>query len=338
MTEIWVDAQLSPSLAAWINRSYEDIRAKSVGAVGLRDAEDEEIFGAAREAGVVVMSKDSDFLDLLEQHGPPPQVIWVTCGNTSNRRMREVLSQLLVPAVEMLNGGEALVVPTDVTDDAQIEEMIETTVEEFGRLDVLVNNAGVMLLEPLAEADPANLQQMVEVNLLGLMKATHAALPVMLEQGSGHIVNISSVAGREASQTASGYNATKFGVNGFSEAVRKEVTDEGIRVTVVEPGYVETELQEHIPSEMVKERAAEMAEQMEVLQSEDIARAVRYAVAQPQHVSVNELLIRPTDQPAVVRDLPCHPPGGNPQQRALSAQNAVGAEQRLPVMRQNMRV
>jgi hypothetical protein len=208
---------------------------------------------------------------------------------------REGELQALADRIEA-DGGEALVVPTDVTDDAQIEEMIETTVEEFGRLDVLVNNAGVMLLEPLAEADPANLQQMVEVNLLGLMKATHAALPVMLEQGSGHIVNISSVAGREASQTASGYNATKFGVNGFSEAVRKEVTDEGIRVTVVEPGYVETELQEHIPSEMVKERAAEMAEQMEVLQSEDIARAVRYAVAQPQHVSVNELLIRPTDQ------------------------------------------
>jgi NADP-dependent 3-hydroxy acid dehydrogenase YdfG len=194
------------------------------------------------------------------------------------------------------DGGEALVVPTDVTDEAQVEAMVETTVEEFGRLDVLVNNAGVMLLEPLVEADTANLRRMVEVNLLGLMNATHAALPVMLEQGSGHVVNISSVAGREASRTASGYNATKFGVNGFSDAVRKEVTEEGIRVTVIEPGYVETELQEHIPSEAVKRRAEEMAASMDVLQSGDIARAVRYAVAQPQHVSVNEVLIRPTDQ------------------------------------------
>ena len=84
MMEIWIDAQLSPTLAAWINRTYDDIAAQSVRAAGMRDAEDDEIFHAAREAGVVVMSKDSDFLDLLERHGPPPQVIWITCGNTSN--------------------------------------------------------------------------------------------------------------------------------------------------------------------------------------------------------------------------------------------------------------
>jgi predicted nuclease of predicted toxin-antitoxin system len=106
---IWVDAQLSPALAAWINRTHEDIYAQSVRAVGMRDAEDEEIFHAARDAGVAVMSKDSDFLALLERHGPPPQVIWVTCGNTSNVRMREVLGQLLRPAVELLRSGEALV-------------------------------------------------------------------------------------------------------------------------------------------------------------------------------------------------------------------------------------
>ncbi len=114
MTEIWIDDQLSPALAVWINRTYDDIRAQSVRAVGMRDAEDEEIFHAAREAGVVVMSKDSDYLDLLEQHGPPPRVIWVTCGNTSNRRMREVLSQMLQPAIEMLEGGEALVEIGDI--------------------------------------------------------------------------------------------------------------------------------------------------------------------------------------------------------------------------------
>lgn len=109
MTEIWIDAQLSPALAAWISRSHEDIDAQSARALGLRDAEDEEIFQAAREAGAVVMSKDSDFLDLLERHGPPPKVIWVTCGNTSNRRMHRILEQKLRPAVEMLEGGEVLV-------------------------------------------------------------------------------------------------------------------------------------------------------------------------------------------------------------------------------------
>lgn len=109
MTEIWIDAQLSPALAAWINRTYDDIKAQSVRAVGLRDAEDEEIFQAAREANIIMMSKDSDFLHLLDRHGPPPKVIWVTCGNTSNQRMRTILKQTLQPAVEMLERGETVV-------------------------------------------------------------------------------------------------------------------------------------------------------------------------------------------------------------------------------------
>ena len=109
MTEIWIDAQLSPALAAWINRNYEDIEAKSVRAVGLRDADDQEIYQAAREADVVMMSKDSDFLSLLDRHGPPPRMIWVTCGNTSNRRMREILDQTLQSAAEMLGEGETVV-------------------------------------------------------------------------------------------------------------------------------------------------------------------------------------------------------------------------------------
>lgn len=109
MTEIWVDAQLSPALAAWINRTYDDIEAQSVRAVGLRDAEDEEIFQAARKANVIVMSKDSDFLNLLDRHGPPPKMIWITCGNTSNRRMRKILEKTLRPAAVMLNSEEIVV-------------------------------------------------------------------------------------------------------------------------------------------------------------------------------------------------------------------------------------
>ena len=109
MTEIWVDAQLSPALAAWINRNYEEIEAQSVRAVRLRDAGDEEIYRAARTAEVIVMTKDSDFLNLLDRLGPPPKVIWVTCGNTSNRRMRQILKQTLRPAVDMLEGEEEIV-------------------------------------------------------------------------------------------------------------------------------------------------------------------------------------------------------------------------------------
>ncbi|UPM45068.1 SDR family NAD(P)-dependent oxidoreductase [Halocatena salina] len=193
-------------------------------------------------------------------------------------------------------GGDALVVPTDVTDESDVQEMIETTHEEFGRLDILVNNAGVMLLEPVEHADTDNFQQMVEVNLLGLMNATHAALPILQEQGQGHIVNVSSVAGRQASTNASGYNATKFGVNGFTEALRQEITQDGIRTTLIEPGVVDTELQEHIPNESAKESIEEWVESMNPLTSEDIARSIQYAVTQPQHVSVNEILIRPTQQ------------------------------------------
>lgn len=109
MTEIWIDAQLSPALAAWINRTYEEITAQFVRAVGLRDAEDEEIFRAARKADVVMMSKDSDFLNLLDRYGPPPKVIWITCGNTSHERMRRILKQTLPSAVQMLEADETIV-------------------------------------------------------------------------------------------------------------------------------------------------------------------------------------------------------------------------------------
>ena len=109
MTEIWIDAQLSPALVAWINRNYEDLEAKSVRAVGLRDAGDEEIYRAARRTEVIVMTKDSDFLNLLDRLGPPPKVIWVTCGNTSNRRMRKILKQTLRSAVERLQGEEEII-------------------------------------------------------------------------------------------------------------------------------------------------------------------------------------------------------------------------------------
>lgn len=194
-------------------------------------------------------------------------------------------------------GGEALVVPTDVTEDDDIDALIAETVDEFETIDILVNNAGVMLLEPLESADRDNLRQMIEVNLLGLMNLTHAALPTMQAQDSGHIVNISSTAGRRAGAKSSGYNATKFGVNAFTEAVRQEVTTDGIRTTIIEPGAVDTELQEHIPDEEIKQQIEEgMIESMTPLESDDIARAITYAVTQPQHVNVNEVLIRPTDQ------------------------------------------
>ena len=138
---------------------------------------------------------------------------------------------------------------------------------------------------------------MAEVNLLGLMNATHAALPIMQDQGEGHVMNLSSVAGRKAYAGSSAYNATKFGVNGFTEALRQEVTDNSrIRTTLIEPGTVDTELPDHIPSNDQQEQIQGMMESMAPLTGEDIARSILYAVTQPPHVDVNEILIRPTEQ------------------------------------------
>lgn len=193
-------------------------------------------------------------------------------------------------------GGDALPVETDVTDEDQIRELIDTVEEEYGRLDVLINNAGVMLLSPIESADTDDWEQMLDVNVLGLMDTTQAALPLLKESEAGHVVNLSSVAGRKAYAGSGAYNASKFGITAFSEALRQETLDDDIRVTSIEPGAVDTELQEHIPDEDAREENEEMLESMTPLEGEDIARAIRYAVTQPAHVDVNEILIRPTEQ------------------------------------------
>ena len=150
-------------------------------------------------------------------------------------------------------GGKALAVPTDVADEASARSLIETTKKELGSVDVLLNNAGVMLLGPILDADVEHWQRMVNVNVLGLMYCTHAALPIMKEQGGGHIVNVSSVAGRVARMGSGVYNATKWGVGAFSESLRQEALNYNVRVTIIEPGYVDTELQGHNEHPMVLE-------------------------------------------------------------------------------------
>jgi NADP-dependent 3-hydroxy acid dehydrogenase YdfG len=138
---------------------------------------------------------------------------------------------------------------------------------------------------------------MINVNVLGLMYCTHAALPIMQEQNSGHIVNVSSVAGRVARMGSGVYNATKFGVGAFSESLRQEALNFGVRVTIIEPGYVDTELQGHNEHPMVVETMKKNKEQIgKVLEAQDIANAILYAIGQPEHVSINEVLVRPTKQ------------------------------------------
>lgn len=195
------------------------------------------------------------------------------------------------------SGGRAWACEADIADEAQARAFVEGANENLGGLDVLVNNAGVMLLGPVQGADTAEWRQMVDVNVLGLLYCTHAALPVMRDAGGGHIVNVSSTAGRHAFLGAAVYNFTKFGVCGFSEALRQEALHVGVRVTIIEPGFTDTELQGHNTNPMVVEATKQAREQIgDVLQSEDIAAGILYAVTQPPHVAVNEVLIRPTRQ------------------------------------------
>jgi len=206
-------------------------------------------------------------------------------------RINEIAEQISA------DGGKALAIPTDVSDESSARALIEAAQDELGSLDVLVNNAGVMLLGPILGADVEHWQRMVEVNLLGLMYCTHASLPIMQEQGRGHIVNVSSVAGRTARFGSGVYNATKWGVGAFSESLRQEGANYNVRVTIIEPGFVDTELQAHNENPMVVETIEKNRQQIgKVLQADDIANAIVYAVQQPEHVGINEVLVRPTRQ------------------------------------------
>jgi NADP-dependent 3-hydroxy acid dehydrogenase YdfG len=204
------------------------------------------------------------------------------------------------PPASARTGGRVLVLEADVTDEQQARDAVERTVAELGRLDTLVNNAGVMLLGPATEAPLEEWQRMVDLNLLGLLYCTHAALPHLREAAQGErrvsdLVNVSSVAGRHARSGSGVYNATKFGVGAFSESLRQELATEHVRVSLVEPGAVATELAGHNRPEVL-EGLRQRFSAMERLTSEDIADAVAYVVTRPWHVAVNEVLIRPTEQ------------------------------------------
>ncbi len=190
--------------------------------------------------------------------------------------------------------ASVLVLELDVTDEQACRVAVRSTVDELGGLDILVNNAGVMMLGVIDGADTTDWTRMIETNVLGLMFMTHAALPHLLER-NGQVIQVSSTAGRVAAKGAGVYNATKFAVNAFSESLRQEVTQRGVRVTLIEPGIVETELRDHITDSAAKESITARAAEMRQLQSGDIAAAIVYAATQPEHVAVNEILIRPTD-------------------------------------------
>ena len=191
--------------------------------------------------------------------------------------------------------GPMLAIELDVTDEESVIAAVDATVAHFGRLDALVNNAGLMLAGMVQGADTREWVRMIETNLLGSMLMVHAALPHLLES-RGSVIQISSTSGRIASAGSGAYAATKFGITAFAESLRQEVTERGVRVVVVEPGFVTTELTDHITDPVMRDLAAGIGDSMRTLRAEDMADVIVFALAQPHHVSMNEILVRPTDQ------------------------------------------
>lgn len=194
------------------------------------------------------------------------------------------------------DGGTATALEVDVTDEAQIARAIATVRERYGRLHGLVNNAGIMLSARVVDALPDEWKQMVDLNLLALMLVTRAAVPLIPEHEGAHIVNISSISARLANPGSPGYAATKAAVGAFTESLRKELAPKGIRVTLVMPGIVDTELFTHVRDQATRERFGNMIKAMTPLQPADVGNAIVYALTQPPHVSLNEIVMRPTAQ------------------------------------------
>ncbi|HEY7975182.1 MAG TPA: SDR family NAD(P)-dependent oxidoreductase [Ktedonobacterales bacterium] len=214
-------------------------------------------------------------------------------------RRRERLDQLAGELTQQ--GGRALVIEADVTAQLQAQQAVERTARELDRLDIVINNAGVMLLGPVEDAPLEEWERMIDVNVRGLLYIAHAALPHLLRAAEdaprrvADLVNISSVGGRRPRRGSGVYNLTKFGVGAFSESLRQEVTTRHVRVALVEPGAVKTELRSHLRPE-IEAQTRQRNEDMERLEAEDIADAIVYLVTRPRHVAINELLILPTEQ------------------------------------------
>jgi NADP-dependent 3-hydroxy acid dehydrogenase YdfG len=200
--------------------------------------------------------------------------------------------ETLVEAIRA-EGGTALCRALDVTDRADMEAFAREAVREYGRLDVFVNNAGVMPLSPLDALKVEEWDRMIDVNIRGVLHGIAASLPIMKAQGTGQIINLSSIGGHAVSPTAAVYCATKFAVGAISEGLRQE--NDRIRVTVISPGVTESELAETISDETARE--AMQGFRRIAIPAEAIARAIGYAVAQPDDVDVSELIVRPTASP-----------------------------------------
>ena len=208
-------------------------------------------------------------------------------------RRRERLEAL---AADLTGGGaRAVAVTTDVTDRAQVQRLVDAAVTTYGRVDVMINNAGLMPQSPLGRLKTSEWDRMIDVNIKGVLYGIAAALPYMERQKAGHFINVSSVAGHKGRAGGAVYSATKHAVRVISEGLRQEVKPFGIRTTVISPGAVDTELPQTITEPDVAERMKQFyAEQ--AISADSFARAVIFAIGQPDDMDVNEILYRPTKQ------------------------------------------
>lgn len=193
------------------------------------------------------------------------------------------------------NGEQALAVATDVTEREQVQKLVDAAVEEYKRIDVMINNAGLMPHSPLERLKVKDWEQMIDVNIKGVLYGIAAALPYMKDQKSGHFINVSSVAGHKVRAGGVVYAATKHAVRIISEGLRMEVKPYNIRTTVISPGAVDTELVDRITEPDIQEGVRKMMDEI-ALPAETFARLVAFAMSQPEEVDINEILFRPTRQ------------------------------------------
>ena len=193
------------------------------------------------------------------------------------------------------NGGKVLAVPTDVSDAGQVQNLVDSAVKEFGKVDVMLNNAGVMPLSALEDRKIHEWEQMIDVNIKGVLYGIAAALPYMKEQKSGHFINVSSVAGHKIFGGSAVYSATKSAVRVISEGLRQEITPYNIRTTIISPGAVKTELLEHISDVNIQDANKDFVGKIG-LSPDAFARLIAFAISQPEDMDINEILFRPTAQ------------------------------------------
>jgi NADP-dependent 3-hydroxy acid dehydrogenase YdfG len=224
-----------------------------------------------------------------------------TARHLAERGATVVLGARRVERIEALAaeiekaGGKALALPTDVTDAAQVQALVDAAVERFGRIDVMLNNAGLMPHSPLERRKIDDWDRMIDVNIKGVLYGIAAALPHMQRQKSGQIINVSSVAGHKVGPAGAVYSATKHAVRVISEGLRQEVKPWNLRTTILSPGAVATELPQSITEPDIAQGIGQFYEQY-AIPADSFARAVAFAMSQPDDVDINEILFRPTRQ------------------------------------------